>query len=167
MISVLSTITKHQSDHRTAILLDSSEIQLHGFCDASQAAYGVYIRSVNEAGEINIQLLAARSRVAPLKIISLPRLKLCDAMLLANLLEKVAHALTCAISQRYFWTDSKITLAWIQGELSRWHTFVGNRVVEIQRLTDARDWSHIRSEHNPADLISREISPKQLLTATM
>jgi len=76
-------------------------------------------------------------------------------------------ALTCAILQQYFWTDLEITLAWIQGEPLRWQTFMSNRVTEIQRLTDTRDWSHVRSEHNLADLILRGISPEQLLTATM
>jgi len=107
---------------RYTMLSNSSNIQLHGFCDAFQAAYGVciYVRSVDKVGEINIQLLAVRSRVALLKTVSLPRLELCGAVLLANLSQKVTQALTCATLQQYFWTDSEIVLAWIQGEpLSR------------------------------------------------
>lgn len=154
---------------RYAMLHNPSDVQLHGFCDASQAAYGacIYIRSIDDAGTVNVQLLTARSRVAPLKSISLPRLELCGAVLLANLVQKVIQALTCTSSKHYFWTDSEIVLAWIQGEPSRWQTFVGNRIAELQRLTDARDWSHVRSEHNPADLISRGSSPEQLLNATL
>jgi len=99
---------------RHVILPNSHNIQLHGFCDASQSAYGacIYVRSVSETGEINVQLLAARSRVAPLKTVNLPRLELCGAVLLANLLQKVTQALTYATSQPHLWTDSEITLAW-------------------------------------------------------
>lgn len=143
------------------------DTQLHGFCDASLIAYGacIYLRSVDEAGLVNVQLLTAKSRVIPLKTISLPRL--CGAILLANLSSKISQAFTCTISEQYFWTDFEIVLAWIQGEPSNWQTFVGNRVAELQRLTNIQDWSHVRSEHNPADIISRGMSPDQLREATL
>lgn len=88
---------------RHVILHNPSDIQIHGFCDASQAAYGayIYLRSVDNEGSINVQLLTVKSRVVPLKTISLPRLELCGAVLLINLLQAVTQALTCTISLRY------------------------------------------------------------------
>ncbi|XP_018406879.1 PREDICTED: uncharacterized protein LOC108782971 [Cyphomyrmex costatus] len=154
---------------RHAVIHNPVDIQLHGFCDASQSAYGacIFIRSVDEAGAIKVQLLTAKSRVAPLKTVSVPRLELCGAVLLAELVQKVAQSLTCAITEHHFWTDSEIVLAWIKGELSQWQTFVANRIAEIQRLTNKQYWSHVRSEHNPADLISRGVLPNQLINATL
>lgn len=126
------TIPRHVS------LRDPMDIQLHGFCDASMVAYGVciYVRSINRNGTVKVQLLVAKSRVSPLKTTSLPRLELCGAVLLANLMAKIQRAFSCEISQHYLWTDSEITLAWIYGEPSKWSTFVGNRVAEIQQLTN-------------------------------
>jgi hypothetical protein len=62
-----------------------TEIQLHGFCESSESAYGVclHLRSVNQQGEVTTKLLCSKSRVAPVKKITLPRLELCGALLLA------------------------------------------------------------------------------------
>ena len=46
--------------------------QIHGFSDASERAYAavVYVRSVYRNGNINVSLVASKSRVAPLKVLS-------------------------------------------------------------------------------------------------
>jgi len=67
-----------------------TEIQLHGFCDSGEKAYGacLYLRSVNQKGEVITKLLCSKSRVAPVKKITLIRLELCGALLLAQLIQK-------------------------------------------------------------------------------
>jgi len=139
-------------------------IQLHGFADASTKAYGacVYLRTVNELGEITVRLICSKSRVAPLKVISLPRLELLAAVILARMIYKYAPILQMKISKKYYWSDSKVVLAWIASESSRWKTFVGHRVGEIQELTVMSEWNHVSTKDNPADLVSRGCEPTQI-----
>lgn len=142
-------------------------LELHGFCDASERAYGacLYLRCVDINGCVATSLMASKSRVAPLKVVSLPRLELCGAVLLAQLSVKVVESLNIQFDRSYFWTDSRIALAWITSESKRWTTFVANRVGEIQKLTDIGDWRHVVSEENPSDILSRGATPRQLINS--
>lgn len=149
---------------RHVILPHYIRIELHGFSDASEAAYGacIFLRSITKNGQVHTSLLCAKSRVAPLKVLSIPRLELCGALLLAQLTKVVLSSLALPISQTFYWCDSYIVLAWLQAEPATWKTFVANRIATIQGLTDIRDWRYVNSAENPADLISRGVSPVQL-----
>lgn len=139
-------------------------IELHGFCDSSESAYGacIYIKSVNSHNEAKIQLLCSKSRVAPLKSVSLPRLELCGAVLLANLYKRVLEAIHLEFNAIHFWTDSSIVLSWLRAPPTTWKVFIANRVSEIQSLTDVSQWAHVSSGDNPADLVTRGVSPESL-----
>lgn len=139
--------------------------RLYGFSDASQLAYGACIYLVSENGdEIESHLICAKSRLAPLtsSSMSLPRLELCGALLLARLLEKTIKALEFPVNDTVLFTDSTIVLDWLNAEPSQWKTFICNRVAEIQRLTSDITWSHINTEINPADIVSRGADPLEL-----
>ncbi|XP_017763965.1 PREDICTED: uncharacterized protein LOC108553536 [Eufriesea mexicana] len=141
-------------------------LELHGFCDASERAYGacLYIRSIDERGRIKMSLLCAKSRVAPLKIVSLARLKLCGAVLLASSLFTTVREINAfPFESVKFWTDSTVILSWLRREPCTLKTFVANRVSEIQTKTDVAAWHHVRSNGNPADLMSRGQSPADFL----
>lgn len=144
-------------------------LELHGFSDASEKAYGacLYIKSIKSDGTNKIHLVTAKSRVAPLKTVSLARLELCAAVVLAELTDRVCNILKLSFTKKYYWSDSTITLAWIKGNCARWKTFVANRAAEIQNLSDVNDWHHINSKDNPADLISRGVNPKVLEDSTL
>ncbi|XP_054713646.1 uncharacterized protein LOC129223104 [Uloborus diversus] len=139
---------------------DRSTWSLHIFCDASQHAYAtvIFLRSESE-GEIFVRFVAAKSRVTPLKGITIPRLELMSCVLGVRLSKYVSEALALHVA-KYFWTDSSTALFWIQRN-DAWGTFVGNRVREICSVTNTNQWSHISSHLNFADLPSRGCLPLQ------
>ncbi|CAG7734836.1 unnamed protein product [Allacma fusca] len=141
-----------------------STLELHGFADASEAAYGavVYLKSVYN-GDVMVRLVAAKTRVTPLSPPqSIPKLELCGALLVAKLLDVVNKALKLNVTV-FAWTDSTIVLCWLRGEPTKWKTFIANRVGEIQTLLPYDHWGHVISEENPADVCSRGINPADLI----
>lgn len=144
-------------------------IELHGFCDSSELAYGacIYARTIDTDGSIVSNLVCAKSRVAPIKSLTLPRLELCGAVLLSRLMKKTMESLTMPINKFYYWTDSKIVLSWIIEEPATWNVFVSHRVSEIQQSTNIIEWRHVRSEENPSDLISRGCTPDKLICSVL
>ncbi|XP_047504174.1 uncharacterized protein LOC125049113 [Pieris napi] len=132
-------------------------IQIHGYCDASILAYAavVYCLVKKTDGSYRTSLIAARTRVAPLKTISLPKLELSGALLLSRLLNQVAQAMRIPMERVFAWTDSSIVIAWLSGEPTKWKPFVANRVVEILANHKKEQWHHVQSQENPADIASR------------
>ncbi|XP_055604816.1 uncharacterized protein LOC129753047 [Uranotaenia lowii] len=158
----LDTITTLKVPRFTSIA-QATSIQLHFFSDASEKAYGscCYMRS-ECAGTVRVCLLTSKSKVAPLTSHhSIARLELCGAVLSTTLYEKVSRALQVT-ADVYFWTDSTTVLHWLQSTPARWKTFVANRVSVIQNKTDIKSWKHVPGVSNPADALSRGISPTEI-----
>ncbi|XP_033218065.1 uncharacterized protein LOC117173535 [Belonocnema kinseyi] len=124
---------------RCVLIPNAIEIKLHGFCDASEKAYGAcfYFRSTDQQGNHQSSLICSKSRVAPLKTTTIPPLELCAANLLSS---SLSHTLK---------------------------TFVANRVAEIQAATQAQDWFHVPTQDKPADLLSRGQFPEEFLRHTL
>ncbi|XP_076247771.1 uncharacterized protein LOC143187438 [Calliopsis andreniformis] len=150
---------------RRALDTSSNHIEIHGFCDASNKAYGacVYLRYINASCHASVELLLAKSKVAPLKTQTIPRLELCGALLLSNLITIVKDALNIKVNRTILWTDSMIVLHWINTSPHILKTFVANRISEIQCKTQDSNWRYVPTKDNPADHISRGQSPKEFL----
>ena len=103
-----------------------------------------------------MKLLASKSRVAPVKTLTIPQLELVSARILAQLMETVKNAVESQleISRTKYWLDDKTVLCWIQN-WGEWKQFVRHRVNEILKLTHKKDWGHCPGEENPADIGSR------------
>lgn len=144
---------------------DHTRIQLHGFCDASELAYAavIYARYVDSSRIVHTNIITAKTKVAPLKQISIPRLELCGAVLLCKLMKKARKAFNHLTIEEYLWSDSMIVLSWLSSPPRRWQTFVANRTSEIIQSFPPDIWRHVKSQENPADLASRGISAIDLV----
>ncbi|XP_035904112.1 uncharacterized protein LOC118508413 [Anopheles stephensi] len=151
------------------VLLPHSKVELHSFTDASETAYGacVYARCENASGEVHVRLLASKSRVAPLKRITLPRLELSAAVLGAHLHHRVRKAMQLKASDSVFWSDSTVILNWIAYLPNTWKTFVANSVAEVQHHSHPRQWRHVPGSSNLADLVSRGMSAASITLSTL
>ncbi|GFX96038.1 integrase catalytic domain-containing protein [Trichonephila clavipes] len=139
-------------------------IVLQGFADASEAAYGavVYLQCFLHNGAAKVSILASKSRFAPIRVISIPRLELCACVLLAQLVKKIRSTLRLNISDIVLHTDSTIILAWLNTPANRLKTFVANRVAKVHELIEGFQWNHVPSVLNQADLVSRGLHPCDL-----
>ncbi|XP_055588990.1 uncharacterized protein LOC129741289 [Uranotaenia lowii] len=161
-------LLEHLRVPRCIVLPQFDTIQLHLFSDASEHAYGAcaYFRSTDSSGAISVGLLTAKSKVAPLKKRSIPRLELCGALEAAQLYHKISSAFGQKF-QTFFWVDSTTVLAWLKASPSVWTTFVANRVSKIQLSTEGTSWNHVSGQQNPADHISRGIDAQTLISCEL
>ncbi|XP_070068163.1 uncharacterized protein [Drosophila takahashii] len=167
--SLLQSLTSLESVAipRYCLQLATCSLEIHGFCDASIRAYGccVYARILGSDGLIKVQLITSKSRVAPIKKLSLPKLELCGAHLLSQLYRKIAGIFADREPTIYLWCDSQIVLHWNRQHSATLSTFVGNRISEIQESTADCHWRHVPTHCNPADLLTRGCTVADLQTS--
>ena len=145
--------------------------QVVGFADASSKAYSaaIYLR-LQTCSEVSVFLLSAKSRLAPVKTLSIPRLELCAAFLLADLYQAISgflNTLSGKSQPPLFYSDSTIVLGWLNTPTYLLKTFVCNRVAHITEQLPISQWRHVLSEENPADLGSRGCLPSDLHASTL
>ena len=144
---------------------DVTTCQIHHFADASQIAYGAvsYLHITNARGLIHCSFVIGKSRLSPLKHLTIPRLELSAAVVAARLDKMIRTETDIQVDESVFWTDSTCVLGYLRNESKRFHTFVANRVATIQEVAAASQWRHVDSSQNPADDASRGLSAEALL----
>jgi len=113
---------------------EHSTFLLQGFSDSSEKAYAAVVYIVSTQEHSAPMLLTAKTRVAPIKKMTIPRLELCGVLLLAELTNALLQSTNINIQSVNLWSDSMVTLHWIGNDPARWLTFVSNRVGQIQTL---------------------------------
>ncbi|XP_058840942.1 uncharacterized protein LOC131696416 [Topomyia yanbarensis] len=149
---------------RNVFFSESIALEVHGFCDASTVAYGaaVYVRNILSNNTAILRLWCSKSKVAPMKELSIPRKELLAARLLSKLIVKVLQASKRQFREVVLWSDNQIVLAWLKKPLAMLQVFVRNRVAEILQETGRFQWKYVPSKDNPADIISRGQFPAAL-----
>ena len=134
--------------------------QIHVFADASEVAYGAvaYLRCVYHDGHVSTALISSRARVAPIAAVSIPRMELMAAVLAVQLAIWAADVLSEPKNEVALWTDSLNVLYLIRNRARSFKPFIASRVGEIQRHTAPRQWRHVPTKQNPADIVSRSNS---------
>lgn len=140
-------------------------VQMHIFSDASIKCYAaiVFWRLTRRNGNVLVCFAAAKSRVTPLRPVSIPRLELQGALIasrLANTLQREHKDFKP--DKRYFWTDSHTVLQWIRSDPRNYKPFVAHRLGEIDELTVTSEWRYVPSKLNVADIATKEDSPPML-----
>ena len=139
--------------------------RLVGFCDASGKAYAavVYLQ-IEDEGAAKVRFLASKTRVTPVSGMTIPRLELLSALLLAKLLTSIRDVLqmTTQLEDPVCFTDSMASMYWIKGVQHDWKQFVENRVTTIRGLVHQDYWQHCPGRENPADIPSRGLSASGL-----
>jgi hypothetical protein len=155
------TVPRCLRDHR--FQKGKTIFDLHVCCDASAVALGAvcYIR-MESGNDIDVKFVFAKSRVAPIKGLSIPRLELQAAVLASRITSMVRKELRLPIRSVRFWSDSEIVLKWLASENRRYSSFVHHRVNEVTEALSADDWSFISGIDNPADDCSRGLRPTKL-----
>ena len=142
-----------------AALDDSSKIELHVYCDASELAIAAvaYLRTFDHSNAPSISFVMGKAKVAPKHGHTIPRLELCAAVLGVELSELVIEELDVELNKVFFYTDSKIVMGYIHNQVRRFHVYVANRVARIRKSTVPDQWHYISTNENSADLATRGV----------
>ena len=107
---------------------------LHYFSDASESGYGqvTYFRLVDTAGKVHCRLVIAKSRVAPMKYTSTPRLELAAAVSSTKMSGLVKKELGFDDIAEYYWADSQVVIGYLWNNQEKVKVFVANRVQQIK-----------------------------------
>lgn len=142
----------------------ANSIDLHGYCDASEQAYSavIYLVLETEMKKRKVSLIFAKTKVAPVKKLTIPKLELNAAWLLTRSLLYVIESLKIQINNVNCWCDSTIVLHWLKKSPSELKVFVSIRIAYIQNKLPQATWRHVPTFENTADCASRGVFPANL-----
>ena len=105
----------------------------------------------------------AKSRLAPIKSITIPRMELSAAVVATRLDSMIRQEIDLKINQSQFWTDSTCVLGYIKNDERRFQTFIANQIATICDVSVPAQWHYVDTKSNLADEASRRLSTKELI----
>ncbi|XP_067637293.1 uncharacterized protein [Eurosta solidaginis] len=135
----------------------STPVELHVFADASEVAFAAvaYWRVMETSGTVKLAFITGKTKCAPLKLTSIPRLELQSAVLATRLRKFIEQSHEIEPSRVVMWSDSKTTISWIKSDHRRYKPYVAHRVNEILDGCEPAEWRWLPSGLNPADFGTR------------
>ena len=145
-----------------------TSVELHHFSDASSVCYGVcsYIRLKNEHNQVHVSFLMEKSRVIPLKHMTISRLELTAALVAVKVSKFLNKELKLEGVKNVYWSDNQVALGYIANDTRRFHILLANCVDQIRDYTNVDEWFNIRSEDNPTDCASRGLVDSVIVNRT-
>ena len=113
-------------------------------------------------GHVFCNFVLGKARLAPLKTVSIPRLKLMAATLAVQGDQMLKPNLEVDLTDTVFWTDSLSVLYMINNASKKFPVFVANRLSKIEGASDSKQWCYVENKFNSADDASRGVSTKDL-----
>ncbi|XP_036319310.1 uncharacterized protein LOC118733830 [Rhagoletis pomonella] len=137
------------------------QLQLHIFVDASEHAFAAvgYWRYTTDCGKIGMSFVSAKTKTAPLKPLTIPRLELQAAVLGVRLKKIIFQEHSLKINEFFLWSDSSTVLHWINSEHRRYKPFVAHSVAEILDESKPSNWRWVPTADNAADEATRAKGP--------
>ncbi|CAG4935479.1 unnamed protein product [Colias eurytheme] len=137
---------------------NATSLQLHIFVDASEEAYAAiaYWRASTTTG-VDISLVAAKAKVCPLKLTSIPRLELQAAVMGSRLSHSIIEEHDIKPESTTYWTDSKTVLTWLKTGARSYRPFVAHRIAAIEENSTLSDWRWVPTKLNVADDATRDV----------
>lgn len=138
--------------------------EVQAFADASTIGFGAitYLRTFYNNGDVSCKFVLAKSREAPLKPKTIPRLELSAAVAAVRLTQAVLSSgttLSIKVDKVVYGSDSMTVLRWINSSNFKFQVFVANRIGEI---LGAEQWHHVMGKENPADEASRGLTASEM-----
>ncbi|GAA6087284.1 uncharacterized protein LOC120720149 [Tachysurus ichikawai] len=132
---------------------------------ASKDGYGTvtYLLTRNMHSLVHCAFIMGKSRVAPMKSVTIPRMELIAATMASRMDVIWKKELHLQLQDSVFWTDGASVLKYIKNETSRFKIFVANRVTEILKASQASQWRYVDTASCPADVASRGSTAKVFL----
>ena len=141
---------------------------LHGFADASERAYAAVIYIVGDSkNERRSSFVVSKTKIAPAKKLSMPRLELCACLLLSKLMFTVMKALSgiIQVDRKVLWSDAMDALFWIKHDTRKRKIYIENRVKVIRKMMGTEDWRYCPTDLNVADIPSRGLKSVRKIEA--